>query len=111
VRIREAGSNVCFSDRGERAGAGQDRGCKRGGDVAVALGARLGPGWLRVIHSPLAGPEDGSAATLKRLCPDPMRHQMITRKSLKKDQPITCGDGGRHGILRVTSGDLWTGCE
>lgn len=36
---RVADADGRFGDRSERAGAGQDRGCKRGGDVAVALGA------------------------------------------------------------------------
>ncbi len=97
------------TDRGERAGASQDRGCKRRGNVAAALsaaraGVAAGDPFAWSIPKPDRRPPSNVGALIQ------CGHQMITQKSSRKDQWITCGDGG-PAVPRVTCGNRWTDCE
>ena len=72
--------------------------------------ARLGPG-VAAGDSFAPGPSRSWIGGHSQACAlIQCGHQMITGKSLGKDQLITCGDAGA-GVPRVTSGNLWTGCE
>ena len=77
------------TDRGERAGASQDRGCKRRGNVAAALsaaraGVAAGDPFAWSIPKPDRRPRSSVGALIQ------CGHQMITQKSSRKDQRITC---------------------
>jgi len=55
------------------------------------------------VPGPIPGRAQATCALIRS------RRQMITRKSLRKDQPITCGDA--VPVFPELHRQLWTSCE